>query len=51
MLLTLDFVTFLCCDIAFGTGIYRTLDECPLISSLPGKTLRTLVAIARLVKI
>ena len=28
MLLTHDLVTSLCCNIAFGTGIYRTLDEC-----------------------
>ena len=34
------------CDVA--SGIKRILGECLLISSLPGKALRTLVDIARL---
>ena len=38
-------------DIARLAEIYRLLGQCALISSLPGKSLRTLVDILRLTKI
>ena len=38
-------------DITRLADIWRIVGECLLISSLPGKTLRTLVDIVRLAKI
>ena len=44
---------FRCIFFVAGEGLYieRILGECLLISSLPGKALRTLVDIARLAEI